>query len=121
CPTDEPVNRVGPLRLVERKLQHLAVELVAAVCDPVWPRDQKLAPPRAAELLLAVAVQYRSVTVRVRAEAAADLDYDDTLVAVHELDLFARGCADGAQERRPRHMMRAHQYTPATFATVLRR
>src|SRR5512133_3934423 len=92
-PTDEAVNCVAPLRLVERKLQLLAVELVAAVYDPVWPRDQKLAPTRAAELLLAVAVQYRSVTVRVRAEAAADLDYDDTLVAVHELDLLARGCA----------------------------
>src|SRR5512133_4238736 len=44
-PTDEAVNCVGPLRLVERKLQLLAVELVTAVCDPVWPRDQKLAPP----------------------------------------------------------------------------
>jgi hypothetical protein len=96
-PTDEAVNCVGPLRLVERKLQLLAVELVTAVCDPVWPRDQKLAPPRAAELLLAVAVQDRSVAVRVCAEAAADLDYDDTLVAVHELDLLARGCGSGAQ------------------------
>ena len=96
-PTDEPVDRVTPLRFVERQLPRLAVEFIVAVCDPVWPWDQKLAPPRAAELLLAVAVQYRSVTVRVRAEAAADLDYDDTLVAVDELDLLALGCARGAQ------------------------
>jgi len=47
--------------------------------------------------MLAVAVKYGSVAVRVRAEPAADLNYDDTLVAVHELDLLARGCATGAQ------------------------
>lgn len=44
-PAHKTMNGVAALRLVERKLLGSAVELVAAVRDPVRPRDQELAAP----------------------------------------------------------------------------
>src|SRR5689334_13018517 len=119
CPADEPVDRVSALGLVERQLLDPAVELVAAVRDPVRPRNQELAAARAAELVLAVAVEDGAAAARILPQTAADLDDDDALVAELELDLFARGFVPLVQERRPRHTMRANQNAPATLAAVL--
>jgi hypothetical protein len=88
-PADEPVDGVAPLRLVQRELPASPVELVAAVRDPVRPRDQELAAPRAAELGFGVAVQNRPTTGRVRAQATAHLHQDGPLVFERELDLLA--------------------------------
>jgi hypothetical protein len=118
-PADETVDGVPALGLVERQLLGPAVELVPAVRNAVRPRDQELAAPRAAELVLAVAVEDGAAAGRVFPQAAADLDDDDPLVAMRELDLFARRCVPLVQARSPRHTMRANQNAPATLAAVL--
>jgi hypothetical protein len=41
-PADEAVDCVAVLRLVQWKLVALPVEFVAAILQPVWPRDQHL-------------------------------------------------------------------------------
>ena len=92
-PAHEPVDRVAPLRLVERQLVALARELVAAVLNPVRPGSEQLPAAGAAHRDDAVAVEHRLVADRVSAQAAAESDDDHVLVADRELDLFP-GLAD---------------------------
>ena len=55
-PADEAVDCIAVLRLVKRKLVVPAVELVAAILKPVWPRDQYLTSARGAHLVRPVSV-----------------------------------------------------------------
>jgi hypothetical protein len=116
------VNCVAALRLVEGELVGRPVEVVAAVLDPVRPRDEKLSAPERTDLELAVPVEDRPPAGLVGADAPADGDDDRTLVARGELDLRAgwsgavnRG--SGGQERAPRSTSRRSQIAPATFAS----
>src|SRR6516225_10143449 len=63
-PTDEAVDCIAVLRLVQRELVALAVELVAAILKPVRPRDQYLT---SAEELISLAL-YPSSSSRLPAE-----------------------------------------------------
>ena len=65
-PTDEAVDGVAVLRLVERELVPLAVELVAPILEPIGPGEQDLPAPGAAQLVLAVAVEKLAAAGRVR-------------------------------------------------------
>jgi hypothetical protein len=60
-PAHEPVDRVLPLRLVERQLIALARELVAAVLDSVRPGREQLPAAGAAHRDDAVPVEHRLV------------------------------------------------------------
>ena len=55
-PADEAVDRVAAFRLVQRELVATPVELVAAVLQPVRPRDQGLTPARGAHLVGPISV-----------------------------------------------------------------
>ena len=88
-PPDEPVDRVAPLRLIDRELVASACELVSAVLDPVRPRDQHLSAARAAHFLGAVTVEQLPLVYRVRTEPAADLDDDGAVIAVRQFELLA--------------------------------
>src|SRR5205823_5453053 len=86
---DEPVDRVPVLRLRERQLQPLAVELVAPVLDPVRPRGQHLTaaggrPRRGSET-----VDELPAGDLVRAEPATEGDDADALLSARDLDLSA--------------------------------
>ena len=90
-PAGEPVNRVAALGLVERELVALALELVAAVLNPVGPGRKQLPAAGAAHRDDAVAVEHRPFAGVVAAQPAADSHDDHPLVAGRELDLLARG------------------------------
>src|SRR5262252_4271408 len=55
-PADEAVDCIAVLRLVQRELVALAVELVAAILQPVRPRDQYLTSARGTHLVGPVSV-----------------------------------------------------------------
>ena len=55
-PANEAVDRVVVFRLVQRELVAAPVELVAAILQPVRPRDQHLPPARRAHLVGPVSV-----------------------------------------------------------------
>ena len=74
----------------------LAVEAVAAVLNPVRPRDQNLPAARAAHLIRPVAVEQLAAVERVLPQSAADLHDDRPLVAVDDLDLLAGGGDHGS-------------------------
>jgi hypothetical protein len=103
CPADEAVDRVLVLRLGERQLVASPLELVAAVEQPVRPRDQHLPAARGADLVGAVAVEELPAAQGVRAEPAAHLDDYGALVIARELDLLAgrraHRCVPGPQPR----------------------
>ena len=66
-----------------------ASELVAAVLEPVRPRQEQLPATRRAHLVRAIAVEQLPAGDRIRPQPAADLDDDGALVAVDELVLLA--------------------------------
>ena len=86
-PANQAVDGILLGRVVERELVPPSVELVAAVLDPVGPRDQHLAPPRAAHPVERIAVEQIAARPGVLSEAAPDLDDHGPLVGVRELDL----------------------------------
>ena len=88
-PAHEAVDRVPLLRLGEGEPVPLTVVLVAAVLEPVRPRDQHLAASRRGHLVGPVAVDDVATAGRVRAKPGADLDDDHYLGAVPDLDLLA--------------------------------
>jgi hypothetical protein len=59
------VDRVAVFRLVQRELVAPPVELVAAILQPVRPRDQRLAPARGAHLVGPVSVDKLPAAGRV--------------------------------------------------------
>ena len=97
-PADEAVDRVVVLRLAQRKLVAATVELVAAVLQPVRPRDQHLPPARGAHLVGPVPVDKVPAAGGVRAEAAADLDDHSLLIAGCDFELLA-GWRDHRDDR----------------------
>ena len=86
-PTVHAAQRTRPwiavrvLGLGQRELVAPPLELVAAVLEPVRPRDQHLPPSRGAHLVGAVSVEELPAARRVRAQPAADLDDHGPLVA----------------------------------------
>src|SRR3954447_22625722 len=120
-PPDKAVNGVLPLGLVKRQLVSPAAELVAAVLDPVGPRDQQLAPAARRDLVHFVAVDHGAAVGDVGAEARTDFDDDGALIPGGELDLLA-GRSDWAcgldQVRMPRQTIRAIHRAPAILAGV---
>ena len=89
-PTHEPVDRVPTRGLVEQELMLPPVELVAAVLHPVRPGAQDLPAPGGADLVGAVAVEHVAARHQIRAEPAANLDDDRTLIAQRDLELLSR-------------------------------
>src|SRR5262245_8957841 len=89
CPAHQTVNRVAAFRLVQRELVAKSVELVAAVLQPVRPRDQGLPPTRGAHFVGSVSVDNLPSGGKVRAEAPADRDDNSLLVARCDLNLLA--------------------------------
>src|SRR5262249_28540367 len=87
-PAHEPMDGVVALRLVERQLMAAPVEVVAAILQPVGPRDQHLPPGRGAHLLGPVAIEKRPATSRVGAKPAANLNDDCQLLLGGDLDLL---------------------------------
>src|SRR5262245_11622787 len=55
-PADEPVDCVAALRLVQWELVPPPVEFVAAILQPVRPRDQHLTPTRGAHFVRSISV-----------------------------------------------------------------
>src|SRR5215471_8450480 len=88
-PTNETVDRVAALRLVQWDLVAAPVELIAPVLQPVRPRDQDLAPARRTHLVGAISVEKLAAADRVRAESAADRDDHSLLVLGQDRDLLA--------------------------------
>src|SRR6185437_1383825 len=87
-PPDEAVDRVSPLGLVQGQLMAPPVELVAAVRDPVRPRNEQLTSAERTKLVLVVAVEDLASTGFVAPETAAHADDHGTLVAGDQLDLL---------------------------------
>src|SRR5215211_4720211 len=83
-PAHQAVDRVLLRYVVDRELVPASVELVAAVLDPVGPRDQHLAPARPAHLVHRIAVEHWATRPRALAEPDADLPQ----VSVRDLDLL---------------------------------
>src|SRR5262245_61977144 len=88
-PAHEPMDRIVALRLVERQLMAAPVELVAAILQPVGPRDQYLTPARGAHLVIAVSIDKLPAVGGVRAKSSANLDDYSPLTLGHDLDLLA--------------------------------
>src|SRR5262245_8478671 len=95
-PADEPMDCVVALRLVERQLMAAPVELVAAILQPVGPRDQNLPAGRGAHLLGPVAIENFPAAGGVCAKPATNLDDYRPLVFRGDLDLLATRCNHGA-------------------------
>src|SRR6516165_11895836 len=91
-PAHEAVDCVAALRLVEWKLVALPVELVAAILQPVRPRDQHLTPTRGAHLVSSVSVDKLAAACGVGAEATTNLDDNGLLISSYDRDLLARWC-----------------------------
>ena len=64
-PTDEPVDCVAAFRLIQWELLAPPVEFVAAILQPVRPRDQHLTPTRGAHLVSSVSVDKLAAARRV--------------------------------------------------------
>ena len=74
CPADKTVDCVTALWLVQRELVALSVKFVAAILQPVWPRDQYLTPARGAHLVGSVSVDKLPPTRRIGAKSSTNLD-----------------------------------------------
>src|SRR5260370_35235737 len=80
CPANEAVDCIALLRLVQRELVAPAVELVAAILQPVRPRDQYLTSSRGAHLVGPVSVDKLPAAAGGCAESTANLDDHSLLV-----------------------------------------
>ena len=97
-PADEAVDCVAVLRLVQWELVTPPVELVAAILQPVWPRDQRLTPARGAHLVGPISIKDLPTAGGVRAESPADLEDHSALIPAYDFDCSP----DGAITARPR-------------------
>jgi hypothetical protein len=88
-PADEAVDRIAATRFVKRELVPLALELVAAVLQPVRPWHQDLPSSRGAHLVDPVSIEDVATRCRVLTEAAPDFHDHSALIAEHDLDLLA--------------------------------
>jgi hypothetical protein len=87
-PAHQAVDRVRELRLGERQLEALPVELVAPVLESVRPGDEQLPTTRLRLLVRAVAVEDLLTGNQIGAQSAAHLDDHGALVAEGDLELL---------------------------------
>jgi hypothetical protein len=81
------MNRVSLPRLGQRELHLLALELVAAVLDPIRPRHEHLSAARGWPRAWVKTVKQRLAGHLVRAQPAAEIDEADSLLAAGDLDV----------------------------------
>src|SRR5579862_1120984 len=109
-PADEAVDRVSLLGLAQRQLLADAVELVAAISDPVGPGQQVLATAAGAHLISRVTVEQVSVGRLINSQSPAHLDDDRPLPSVAQLELLA-GWAGGLSGAHRRDDIRQELWT----------
>jgi hypothetical protein len=85
------VDGVVPVDLGQRQLVVDAVLGVAAVTDPVRPRDELLATAARAGLVRVEAGEHLDPVACPRAQSAANLDDDELVSADREVPLLAGG------------------------------
>src|SRR6516162_11870803 len=90
CPADKAVDCVAALWLVQRKLLAPSVKFVAAVLQPVWPRDQYLTPARGAHFVGLVSVEKLPAAHGVGAKSSTNLDDNCLLISGCDRDLLTR-------------------------------
>src|SRR5215469_5048888 len=90
CPADKAVDCVAALWLVQRKLLAPPVKFVAAVLQPVWPRDQYLTPARGAHFVSSVSVDKLPTTRGIGAKPSTNLDDYCPLISDCDRDLLTR-------------------------------
>src|SRR5215469_16890768 len=91
-PTNETVDCVAVLRLVQWELVTTPVELIAPILQPVRPRDQHLTSARRTHLIGVISVEKLTAANRVRAESSANPDDDSLLIFGCDRDLLAGWC-----------------------------
>src|SRR4029078_371128 len=89
-PANQAVDCVMALRLTRRELLTLPVEIVRAVLQSVWPRNQHLTSAGRTHFVCAVSVDKVPAAYGVGAEAAANLDDHRLLIAGDNCNLLAR-------------------------------
>jgi hypothetical protein len=72
---------VAALWLVQRELVALSVKFVAAILQPVWPRDQYLTPARGAHFVSSVSVNKLPAARGVGAKSSTNLDDHGPLIS----------------------------------------
>src|ERR1700757_5231701 len=82
CPADEAVDRVMALWLVQRELVAPSVKFIAAILQPVWPRDQYLTPARGAHFVGSVSVDKLLAARGIGAKSSTNLDDHRLLISV---------------------------------------
>src|SRR6516165_9710045 len=92
CPANKAVDCVAALWLVQRELVAPSVKFVAAILQPVWPRDQYLTPARGAHLVGSVCVDKLPAVRGVGAKSATNLDDHCLLLTGGDRDLLTRWC-----------------------------
>ena len=80
------------LWLVQRELVAPSVEFVAAILQPVWPRDQYLTPARGAHFVGSVSVDKLPAAHRIGANSATNLDDHYLLISGCDRNLLTRWC-----------------------------
>src|SRR5215472_9266145 len=90
CPADKTVDCVTALWLVQRELVALSVKFVAAILQPVWPRDQYLTPARGAHFVSSVSVDKLAAARGVGAKSSTNLDDHGLLISDCDRDLLTR-------------------------------
>src|SRR5215469_10035653 len=92
CPANKAVDCVTALWLVQRELVAVSVKFVAAILQPVWPRDQYLAPARGAHFVSSVSVDKLPATRGVGAKSSTNLDDHGLLITDCDRDLPTGWC-----------------------------
>src|SRR6516225_9786960 len=89
-PADEAVDCVAALWLVQRELVAPSVKFVAAILQPIWPRDQYLTPARGAHFVGSVSVDKLPAAHGVGAKSSTNLDDHCLLISGRDRDLLTR-------------------------------
>src|SRR5215472_1391807 len=92
CPANEAVDCVTVLWLVQRELVASSAKFVAAILQPVWPRDQYLPPARRAHLVGSVCIDKLPAVGGVGAKSATNLDDHCLLIKGSDRELLTRWC-----------------------------
>jgi hypothetical protein len=92
CPADEAVDCVTALWLVQRELVAPSVKFVAAILQPIWPRDQYLTSARGAHFVGSISVDKLSAAHGVGAKSSTNLDDHCLLIPGCDRDLLTRWC-----------------------------
>src|SRR6516225_5436345 len=100
-PADEAVECVAALWLVQRELVAPSVKFVAAILQPVWPRDQYLTPARGAHFVGSVPVDKLPAAHGVGAKSSTNLDDHCLLITGCDRDLLTRWVGSPLPPIRP--------------------